>query len=83
MTCSSRSVRGRLRTDIPRSELPELITLAQRAQRGAVDSLGLVPPDFTNGYDDGYPLPDHDTMQEAMRTWRDDDGLSTSFGACP
>lgn len=78
----SRSVRGRLVSDIPRADLAELITLVQRVQRDAIASLGLVPPAFTHGYDQGYPLADVDRMQAAMRAWRDDDGPSATVGAC-
>lgn len=79
----SRSVRGRLLSDVSRAELPEFIALVQRVQRDAIASVGLVPPDFTDGYDQGHPLVDRDRVQEAMRAWPDDRAPSTSVGACP
>lgn len=65
----SRSVRGRLVSDVSRDELPGMVALLQRVERRAVTSIGLVPPAFTNGYEDGYPLIDVHAVRAAVHAW--------------
>lgn len=61
------TVRGRLVSDIPRQEVPALLDLARRVDRGSLRSLGLVPPTFVAARWDGYPEPDREAVRAAVR----------------
>ncbi len=78
----SRSVRGRLVSDISRDELPGLVSLLRRVLDSDTASLGLVPPEFTSGYEHGYPLADRAAVQAAVHRWSVQEEPSSVGSAC-
>jgi LCP family protein required for cell wall assembly len=63
------AARRNVRTDIPRSVLPDLIRLVSGVDRHRVLSLGFTPPDYTTGFvGPGYPVPDIPAIRAATRT---------------
>ena len=60
------SARGHVVSDLPRRRVAELLRLAGKVWPADVRSLGLVPPEFTSGYIDGYPEPDLEAIRSAI-----------------
>ena len=55
-------------TDIPAGDLPALASLAAKARRGRMVTVGLMPPRFAHARDAaGYPIVDVPAVQGAVR----------------
>ncbi|HEX2028281.1 MAG TPA: LCP family protein [Nitriliruptorales bacterium] len=60
-------LRRSVRTDMPRDLVPAAIELALTLDVRDVGVLGLTPPAFNDGWDDGYPIVDVDAVRAAVR----------------
>jgi hypothetical protein len=55
-------------TDVPVDKLPDLLKLTRVVKTDEIISLGLNPPDSIKGWTaEGYPVPDPDLIQAAVR----------------
>jgi hypothetical protein len=62
-------IRARVNTDIPVSDLPTLIKLANQIAMDDLKTVGLVPPRYSAGLTpDGYPTPNVGLIQHTART---------------
>jgi LCP family protein required for cell wall assembly len=62
----ARAVKSNVTTDLPIERLPELIEVAG-AGGVAVTTIGITPPEFTDGYRNGYPILDVPRIHKAVR----------------
>lgn len=60
-------LRRSVRTDMPRDLVPSAIELALTVDVREVGVLGLTPPAFNDGWDDGYPVVDVYAVRAAVR----------------
>ena len=62
----ARAVKSNVTTDLPIERLPELIEVAD-AGGVQVTTIGITPPKFTDGYQNGYPILDVPRIHKAVK----------------
>ena len=69
-------------TDIPASRLPALIEAAGD-KPVKVATVGFTPPTYNSGWSSGYPIPDVDKIQSAVRRMTRPAAVTTTTRADP